>query len=61
MCKSGQFTAKESSLVFDHADLDGNGKLTLEIYSWIFKIGYTLHYSISPYVTMSVCSSVRIF
>jgi calmodulin len=29
MCKSGQFTPKESSIVFDHADLDGNGEIDI--------------------------------
>ena len=49
MCKSGQFTAKESSLVFEHADLDGNGKakskackdfLTKKKSCWVRKITF---------------------
>ena len=26
MTKSGQFTAKDAGVVFEHADIDGNGK-----------------------------------
>ncbi len=28
MTKSGQFTAKDAGVVFEHADIDGNGKNT---------------------------------
>ena len=26
MTKSGQFTAKDAGVVFEHADIDGNGR-----------------------------------